>query len=140
MWPAAALALILAWGCGGTVEEPARLEADPAYRAGIESWKERRDERLRAEDGWLTLVGLFWLEEGSNRFGSGPENDLVFPAAAPERAGAFEVAGSEVTLVAWRASSSVFYVRPGSPEGSSTPEPRKHARSYLPNTPSATHL
>jgi uncharacterized protein (DUF1684 family) len=29
-------------------------------------------------DGWLTLVGLFWLREGPNTFGSDPSNDFVY--------------------------------------------------------------
>jgi uncharacterized protein (DUF1684 family) len=32
----------------------------------IREWQERRRTRLTAEDGWLTLVGLHWLNEGKN--------------------------------------------------------------------------
>jgi uncharacterized protein len=40
---------------------------DPAaHRAELEAWQKRRDERLRTEDSWLTLVGLHWLQEGTN--------------------------------------------------------------------------
>lgn len=39
---------------------------DSAHRATIEQWQTRRAERLKAEDGWLSLIGLFWLEEGQN--------------------------------------------------------------------------
>lgn len=40
---------------------------DPAtYRTEIEQWQKRRTERLTAEDGWTTLVGLHWLKEGEN--------------------------------------------------------------------------
>ena len=46
---------------------------DPGYRREIETWRQRRAERLRRDDGWLTLAGLFWLDPGSNPFGSGPE-------------------------------------------------------------------
>ena len=54
--------------------------ADPAYRAGIEKWRQQREARLKAEDGWLAVAGLFWLEEGANRFGSGSDNAIVLPA------------------------------------------------------------
>jgi uncharacterized protein (DUF1684 family) len=37
-----------------------------AHRAEIAQWQERRATRLKAEDGWLSLIGLFWLNEGSN--------------------------------------------------------------------------
>ena len=39
---------------------PSDLEADVAR------WHQKRIERLKAEDGWLALVGLHWLDEGTN--------------------------------------------------------------------------
>lgn len=37
-----------------------------AHRAAINEWQEKRATRLKAEDGWLSLIGLFWLNEGDN--------------------------------------------------------------------------
>jgi hypothetical protein len=37
------------------------------FAAETRAWHARRVERLRSETGWLTLVGLHWLEEGENR-------------------------------------------------------------------------
>ena len=37
-----------------------------AHRKQIEEWQANRDKRLRSEDGWLTLIGLFWLDDGDN--------------------------------------------------------------------------
>ena len=45
----------------------------------ILQWRQRRDEGLRRESGWLSLVGLEWLQQGSNRIGSGPDNDIRLP-------------------------------------------------------------
>jgi uncharacterized protein (DUF1684 family) len=36
------------------------------HRAEVTQWQEKRAERLKAEDGWLSLIGLFWLNEGDN--------------------------------------------------------------------------
>jgi uncharacterized protein len=78
------------------VADPA---ADPAYRAGIEKWRQQREARLKAEDGWLAVAGLFWLQEGENRFGSGPDNAIVLPAgAAPALAGTFELRQGRVRV------------------------------------------
>jgi uncharacterized protein (DUF1684 family) len=63
--------------------------ADP-YLGQIEKWRATREERLRADGGWLTVSGLFWLKDGPNTFGSGKGNDIVLPASAPARAGVFE--------------------------------------------------
>lgn len=68
------------------------------YTAEVEAWRARREERLRRPDGWLTLAGLFWLREGPNRFGSGPDNDLVFPDKAPARLGVATVAEGKVAV------------------------------------------
>lgn len=40
------------------------------HQREVEEWQQSRAESLTAENGWLTLVGLCWLEPGSNTFGS----------------------------------------------------------------------
>jgi len=45
---------------------PADLAAEDA------AWRKSRIERLRGDEGWLTLVGLHWLEPGVNRIASAP--------------------------------------------------------------------
>lgn len=50
------------------------------YENEIASWRQMMDERLRAEDGWLSLVGLFWLHEGVNTIGSSEATDITLPA------------------------------------------------------------
>ena len=88
---------LVTWaGCGSTAPPP---EPDPAYVQSIETWRVERDQRLRSEDGWLTLVGLHWLEPGDNPFGSGSGNPVALPAGrAPERAGSFVLEDDAVTV------------------------------------------
>jgi len=58
----------------------------------VRKWREGREARLKADGGWLTLAGLFWLQEGPNRFGADPAGDIVLPeGSAPARAGVFEL-------------------------------------------------
>ncbi len=53
---------------------------DPvAYRQEIEQWQKRRLDRLKADDGWLTLCGLFWLVPGENSVGSDTTSIVVLP-------------------------------------------------------------
>lgn len=57
------------------------------------------DEKLRAPDGWLTLIGLFWLAPGPNAIGADPASAIVLPAGkAPERAGQIDFDGLVATL------------------------------------------
>ncbi len=75
--------------------------AADAYVAEIEAWRREREKRLAADDGWLTVAGLFWLKEGPNSFGTDPSCDIVLPAgSAPPRAGLFEHSGGR-TLLRW---------------------------------------
>jgi uncharacterized protein (DUF1684 family) len=71
---------------------------DPAHVQEVEAWRAKRDARLRSEDGWLTLVGLAWLKEGDNRFGSAADNEVPLPASVAAQAGKLTVAGETVTL------------------------------------------
>ena len=72
-------------------------DTDP-YQAEIERWRTQRVERLKRDDGWLTLVGLSWLKPGDNPVGSGRANRVVLPAGkAPERAGSLVLSGGTVT-------------------------------------------
>jgi uncharacterized protein (DUF1684 family) len=50
------------------------------HRAEWEAWRSDRMTRLRREDGWLTLIGLFWLQEGDNSVGSDPASVVRLPA------------------------------------------------------------
>lgn len=75
---------------------------DPAnYQNDIVKWQQNRATRLQAEDGWLSLVGLYWLHDGENRFGSDKsKNDMVFPKNAPAQAGTFNLKSGQVTMTA----------------------------------------
>ena len=67
------------------------------YAAGIEAWRAERERHLTADDGWLTVAGLFFLREGENTFGSDPLHDIVLPAGPPT-AGAFDLSDRRVAL------------------------------------------
>lgn len=62
------------------------------------AWHQKRIENLTSPDGWLALVGLHWLKEGDNTFGSAADNHLVFPAGTPARIGTLQLKGGKVTL------------------------------------------
>ena len=67
------------------------------FDSEIAEWRKQRVERLKAEGGWLSLVGLSWLHEGANTFGKDAANDIVVPDG-PARAGVFELKAGKVTL------------------------------------------
>jgi uncharacterized protein len=68
-----------------------------AYIREIDEWHAKRLASLTSESGWLSLIGLFWLKEGRNTFGSDAANDIVVPKVPP-RAGEFVLANGVVTF------------------------------------------
>jgi uncharacterized protein len=76
--------------------------ADPAYLAALAKWRQDRETELKSDNSWLTVAGLFFLNDGKNSFGSGPLNDIVLPEGAPAEGGVLEFDGKKVTLRASR--------------------------------------
>lgn len=68
------------------------------YIAEIKSWHNKRIENLKKENGWLNLVGLLWLKEGENKFGSDKSNDIVFPEGTPNFMGKFILQDTTVIM------------------------------------------
>jgi uncharacterized protein (DUF1684 family) len=90
-------------------EAPLPVPVDPNYVAEIEEWRAARLERLTAEDGWLTLTGLYWLEQGHNSFGSGEENPIILPdASLPGVAGSIVVGEDGVVILTAKVEAEVY--------------------------------
>jgi len=88
-------------------------EEQAAYRQEIDQWHTRRLDKVKAPNGWLNLVGLYWLEPGINTFGSDAGNSIVFPAGKiASRAGYFLVEGNVVTLFAHDSAAIQLNDRP----------------------------
>jgi uncharacterized protein (DUF1684 family) len=76
---------------------------DESYRDEVEHWRQKREADLKADDGWLSVSGLFWLTPGETKVGSDPANDVMLPARAPALLGT-------LTL---NQGQAVFQVAPG---------------------------
>jgi uncharacterized protein (DUF1684 family) len=79
----AALAALVAVAVAPTAAAP--LED---WRTATEVWRAKQDVSLRSPDGWLTVVGLFFLKPGVNTVGSDTSSDVVLPpGSGPADAG-----------------------------------------------------
>ncbi|RIJ42986.1 DUF1684 domain-containing protein [Pontibacter oryzae] len=100
----AALAASILSGCSDTStgnheQATTSVAIDSAYVASIDAWHAERVANLRKEKSWLALAGLFWLEPGSNSFGSAAGNAIVFPEGKiADKAGAFILTDGTVKL------------------------------------------
>jgi len=86
--------------------------SDDRYRDEIERWRQKREVDLKADDGWLTVSGLFWLRPGENRIGSDPANDLLLPARTPGLVGTLDLADGKAVF---RTAAGVRVTRDGVP-------------------------
>ncbi len=99
--PAAALSIVLAVGAPAVMAGTDAAIDPQAERAEVAQWRAQRVEALTSDEGWLTLSGLFWLQEGENRFGRAPDNELVLASPAlAEHCGTFSVHGHAVRFTA----------------------------------------
>jgi uncharacterized protein (DUF1684 family) len=97
--PAPAATVAPATGTSVPAAAAAGASGDP-YRAEILKFQQEREAALRAENGWLTVAGLFFLTQPVTSFGSDPLNDIVLPESAPGRAGTFELRNGKVSVKA----------------------------------------
>src|SRR5437870_613122 len=92
------LLTILVVACAGAAG------ADSAYQQSVEKWRQAYESRLKSDTGWLTVTGLFWLNDAAKRFSSDPLTDIVLPAeAVPAVAGSFD----------FHAGKTVVHLNPG---------------------------
>ena len=75
------------------------LAADPGYVQSVAQWRAEIEQRLKRDNGWLTLAGRYVMHAGANTFGTGPDNDIVFPAGlGPDRMGTITVDPGRVSV------------------------------------------
>jgi len=75
-------------------------DAIPGWQNDLAQWRAQRERELAAPDGWLTLVGLEWLQPGVNSVGAAADNRIRIPAQAPGHIGLFTASGKIVQILA----------------------------------------
>ncbi len=84
---------------------PLMAKSDTSYTQKMAEWEKGRNAALLDPNGWINLVGLFWLQPGTNRFGSSADNELVVNNKSfPPLAGQFEWKEGKVT---WTSHKSI---------------------------------
>jgi uncharacterized protein (DUF1684 family) len=78
------------------------LAASPADRKWLNEladWRAARERLVDAPDGWLSLVGMTWLNPGANSVGAAEDNQIRIHDKVPDHIGVLTV-GSNVLLQA----------------------------------------
>lgn len=74
-------------------------EAPPAsWREQVLQARAAREAELTKEDGWLSVAGLFFLEEGRSQVGSSPDSPIRLPEGTPAVAGQVAYHGARVVF------------------------------------------
>jgi uncharacterized protein len=77
----------------------ARPTAENYDTAPLLKFRADRAASLTADNGWLTVAGLHFLNAGDNRVGSDPSNDIVLDfASVPKHVGVISVSGTNVRI------------------------------------------
>lgn len=103
------LALSFCLALSSCTSKKPKSQIDPnTYAKEIEQWHQERWKELNNESGWLTLIGLFWLKEGENKFGSEADNDIILPKEkVAGHAGTFSLHDGIVRMDATQDGTSV---------------------------------
>lgn len=88
------LAMQLAASPAPTAPPAAVPGTDPAYVAAQAEWRARRHAGLTRPEGWLSLVGLHWLEPGTHTIGTDPDAAIELKIG-PKQLGTLTVTPAE---------------------------------------------
>ncbi|MBS1840031.1 MAG: DUF1684 domain-containing protein [Acidobacteria bacterium] len=72
---------------------------DAAWQREIKEFRENRAAVLLKPDGWLSLVGLEWLQPGDTSVGSAPDNTVKLSPGHPAHLGILHLENNVVTLL-----------------------------------------
>jgi uncharacterized protein len=68
--------------------------ADTEWLKELADWRAARERLVDAPDGWLSLVGMVWLNPGANSVGASEDNQIRVPDKVPDHIGVLTVGGT----------------------------------------------
>lgn len=69
------------------------------WKSDLLAWRAQHARDLQQPNGWLTLIGLEWLNPGDNSFGSANGNSLIVHAPTSAFLGAVKLTGDSLQLL-----------------------------------------
>jgi uncharacterized protein len=84
--------------CVAAISTAANEPDTASWERDLLSWRAQHAADLLKPDGWLSLVGLEWLQPGDNSVGSAADNKIHLPADGPAYVAVLRLVGGAVTL------------------------------------------
>ncbi len=81
------------------------------FQGAHAAWYDTRVAKLTAEDGWLNVIGRYWLEDGVASIGSATDNDIVL-SSGPAHVGTITQAAGGLVFQADANGAMVLALRP----------------------------
>src|SRR5690606_4161528 len=85
-------------GDDAAAPDPEAEAAAAAFASAEQAWRDHRLQRLLAPDGWTSLIGLHWIEQGGHYLGSDTDNGIRL-AKGPAHIGMIELRKGVVRFV-----------------------------------------
>lgn len=82
---------------GGLLLAAGLLAQDGSFDREVAAWRSQHTTDLLKPDGWLSLVGLEWLQAGDNSVGAAPDNKIHL-SKGPAHLAVLRLEGDNVTL------------------------------------------
>jgi uncharacterized protein (DUF1684 family) len=89
---------------GSTPSAPPNGKGASTWEKEVRDWRAARQKRLTSPTGWLTLIGLEWLEKGENGVGSASSNRVRLPEGKIP---------AQVGIIDWKKEGVHFRSAPG---------------------------
>ncbi|MDR3692191.1 MAG: DUF1684 domain-containing protein [Fimbriimonas sp.] len=81
------------------VQSPSKDDSGALYRDNIAKWRKGVEADLLTDEGWLSVAGLFWLQDGETTLGTDSNCGIVFPTgSAPGKVGTLTNSGGKVSF------------------------------------------
>ncbi len=81
-------------------QKVSRSKKTKSYEATIQQWREKHEAEMKSEEGYLTLTGLYRLQEGDNSIGVTSSSRVILPqGTAPDSIGMFRAEKDKLTLI-----------------------------------------
>ncbi len=84
----------------GSEQTDQRARDQKTWASELETWRAQRAANLQAPEGWLSLIGLEWLREGDNSFGSDADNRIQIVAKTSAHIGVVRLEKGALRLLA----------------------------------------
>jgi len=85
-------------GCSQLPQSNSTKVTTSKSQAQWQQWVTKYDKGRRSNTGWLSLAGLFWLQQGDNSLGSLSTNQHILPSGSPEELGVISVKDDNIQI------------------------------------------